>query len=40
MSVEKITSLFTEELSVVNLGLEGFAEDLSGLGVRAFQVDW
>ncbi|MCK4516631.1 MAG: DUF1116 domain-containing protein, partial [Spirochaetaceae bacterium] len=40
MSVEKITSLFKAELSVVNLGLEGFAEDLSGLGVPAIQVDW
>ncbi|MEE8442063.1 MAG: DUF1116 domain-containing protein [Spirochaetia bacterium] len=40
MNVGKITSLFKDELSVVNLGLEGFAEDLSGLGVPVIQVDW
>ena len=40
MSVEKIAALFTQELSVVNLGLEGFSEDLRGLGVPAIQVDW
>jgi hypothetical protein len=40
MSVEKITTLFTEELSVINLGLEQFSEDLQGLGTPAVQVDW
>ena len=40
MSVEKITSLFSGELSVINLGLEQFARDLNGLGTPAVQVDW
>jgi hypothetical protein len=40
MSVEKITSLFTQDLSVINLGLEGFADALTGRGVEATQVEW
>jgi len=40
MSVEKITKLFGEELSVINLGLESFAETVTGLGASAIQVDW
>ena len=37
MSVE---DLFSRELKVINVGLEGFAETLEGLGVPVVQVDW
>ncbi len=40
MAAENITKLFGEELSVVNLGLESFAENLNAQGVEAVQVDW
>jgi hypothetical protein len=40
MATEKIQSLFRSELSVVNLGLESFAENLERAGADAVQVDW
>ncbi len=40
MSVEKINRLFSEELTVINLGLESFGEDLGKEGVRVLQMDW
>ncbi len=40
MKVDKITELFTQELKVVNMGLETFADNLTELGVEAQQVEW
>ncbi len=37
MSVSK---LLAGELKVINVGLEGFAETLQGLGVPVVHVDW
>ena len=33
-------NILEETLSVVNIGLEGFAEDLCEQGVEVVQVDW
>ncbi len=35
-----VKELFSGELKVINVGLEGFAETLEGLGVPVVQVDW
>lgn len=35
-----VHDLLTGELKVINVGLEGFAETLEGLGVPVVQVDW
>ncbi|HYB72095.1 MAG TPA: hypothetical protein VED18_01885 [Candidatus Sulfotelmatobacter sp.] len=35
-----VQDLLTGELKVINVGLEGFAETLQGLGVPVVQVDW
>ena len=35
-----VLNLFSSELKAVNMGLESFAETLSGLGVETVQVDW
>ena len=40
MSVENITRLFGEELNVINMGLETFADNLNELDVPTLQVDW
>jgi hypothetical protein len=40
MSTEKIVSLFESPLSVVNLGLESFADTLAERGVPVAKVDW
>ncbi len=32
--------LLAGEVKVINVGLEGFAETLQGLGVPVVQVDW
>ncbi len=40
MGASRIAELFTGDLSVVNLGLESFAENLRSRGARAVQVDW
>jgi hypothetical protein len=32
--------IFTEPLRVVNIGIEGFAEDLKAAGVEVIQLDW
>ncbi len=37
MSMLKI---FTEPLRVINIGVEGFAEDLKAAGVEVVQLDW
>ena len=33
-------SLFNEPLRVINIGLEGFAEDLAAAGVTVVHLDW
>ena len=38
--VKPVTDLFASELSVVNLGLESFAENLRECGAPAVQVRW
>ena len=35
-----VSDLLGGELKVINVGLEGFAETLEGLGVPVVQVDW
>jgi len=37
MSTPKI---FAEPLRVINIGVEGFAEDLQAAGVEVVQLDW
>jgi hypothetical protein len=32
--------IFTEPLRVINIGIEGFAEDLQAVGVDVVQLDW
>jgi FdrA protein len=36
----KTRSLLDEPLKIVNIGLEGFAEELSHQGIEVIQVDW
>lgn len=40
MAQSKVNELFSSELNVINLGLEGFADTLRAQGARATQVDW
>ncbi len=40
MNVDAINTLFQNELQVVNLGLENFAENLRELDTQAVQIDW
>ncbi len=40
MTDKKLHELFKEELKVINIGLESFAENLKGEGFDAVQVDW
>ncbi len=40
MDVANINKLFEENLTVVNLGLESFAENLNNEGVKTVQVQW
>jgi len=40
MNVEKINKLFNQDLVVVNMGLESFADNLKKEGARAIQVNW
>jgi FdrA protein len=37
---EKIEELLREPLVVINIGLKGFADSLTGQGVDVVQVDW
>lgn len=37
---ESSFDLFTQELRVVNVGLESFARELGALGVPVVHVDW
>ena len=32
--------IFTEPLRVINIGIEGFADDLKVAGVEVVQLDW
>jgi FdrA protein len=32
--------IFSEPLQVINIGIEGFAEDLRAAGVEVVQLDW
>ncbi len=32
--------IFAEPLQVINIGVEGFAEDLRAAGVEVVQLDW
>ena len=38
--MDKIKKLFSEELKVINIGVESFFSDLKKLGVDAIQVEW
>jgi deoxyribodipyrimidine photolyase-like uncharacterized protein len=40
MAENKIAKLFTQELVVINMGLESFAEDLRSEGVNVLQMNW
>jgi hypothetical protein len=40
MDVKKINRLFKEDLVVINIGLESFAENLRKEGVRVLQMNW
>jgi hypothetical protein len=33
-------NIFTEPLRVVNIGIEGFSDDLKAAGVEVIQLDW
>jgi FdrA protein len=35
-----ITDLFSQEIRVINLGLEAFAQDLERLGVPVIHMQW
>ncbi len=38
--VEKVVGLFEQELELLNIGLDGFAEELAEQGVAVTQLDW
>jgi len=40
MSKSEINKLLEEPLKVVNIGLEGFAQELDQQGVEVVHVDW
>ena len=40
MGTEKVLALFGQQLTVVNLGLASFADELRRLGATAVQVEW
>ncbi|HEY5129552.1 MAG TPA: hypothetical protein VIJ35_20090, partial [Bradyrhizobium sp.] len=40
MNDTSVDNLLKSKLSVVNVGLEGFAQELSSLGVPVAHVDW
>ena len=40
MSKVEINDLLEEPLKVINIGLEGFSEELKQQGVETVQVDW
>jgi hypothetical protein len=40
MTENKIARLFTQELRVINMGLESFADDLKAEDVKVLQMNW
>jgi hypothetical protein len=40
MNVKKINNLFKQELTVINMGLESFAENLRKEKVKVLQMNW
>jgi hypothetical protein len=40
MDVKKIDDLFKQELTVINMGLESFAENLKNEEVKVLQMNW
>lgn len=40
MDVKRINELFKQDLVVINMGLESFAENLRREKVRVLQMDW
>ena len=38
--MERILALFSQKLSVINLGVEGFQKELAGRQIEAVQLDW
>ncbi|GAH96990.1 unnamed protein product [marine sediment metagenome] len=40
MDVERINKLFNQDLLVINMGLESFAENLKKEGVRVLRMSW
>ncbi len=40
MDVKKINDLFKQDLVIINMGLESFAENLRREEVRVLQMDW
>lgn len=40
MQENKISKLLNESLVVINIGLEGFADELEQQGVETVKVDW
>lgn len=39
-NIEKITKLFNSDLSVVNVGLEGFHKSIEEQGVKSTNLEW
>lgn len=39
-NIEKVTNLFTSDLSIVNIGLEGFHDSVEEQGIESTQLDW
>ena len=39
-SRDKVQPLLTAELTIINVGIEGFADDLAAEGVTVIQLDW
>jgi len=40
MDVKKINALFNQELKVINMGLDSFAENLRNEEVEVLQMEW
>ncbi|NOY07729.1 MAG: fdrA domain protein [Spirochaetes bacterium] len=40
MNVKPVNKLFNEDLVVINMGLESFADNLKDQGVKVLQMNW
>ncbi len=40
MNVKSVNKLFNEDLVVINMGLESFAENLKDQGLKVLQMNW